>query len=133
MRSSPRRRRILWLLVCLSLMGMGVWFAVGTWIDNIRLGERRHHLGTMLLACKLYAGDHGGAMPPDLPAVFPKYIQSETYLAYVKNEVNYFPGLTDQSNPASVLIQEKEADSKGRRWVGHMDGAQILVTDPDRP
>jgi hypothetical protein len=94
------------------------------------LNDRRHRLGTLQLACKFFAVDHGGVMPPDLRAVFPRYLNDERYLAYAANEVDYFPGLTDNSPPNSVLVREKKVDFLGRRWIGHVDQS-LELTRPD--
>ena len=65
-------------------------------------------------------------MPSDLRALFPTYVSSSWYLAYATNEVEYFPGATDRSNPAAVLMREKHADARGRRWVEHVDSSVEL-------
>ncbi len=73
------------------------------------------------LVCKLYAGDHGGARPINLRALFPTYVNSPPYLDYATNAVEYFPGATDQSNPTTILMRERQPDFRGRRWVCTVD------------
>lgn len=115
-----------WLAGTAVLAGVLV-FAVSQAKDSGQLRKRRQMISGLGLVCKLYASDHGGAMPPDLRAVFPAYVDHPRYLAYATNEVEYFPGATDQSNPATLLMREKRPDGKGRRWVCHTDCAVEMI------
>ena len=118
-----------WLAAFAGLAAASV-FAVAWFEDGAQLHQRRNMLSGLDAVCKLYAGDHDGATPPDLRAVFPVYVNSASYLAYAVNEVEYFPGATDKSNPDTVLLREKHADARGRRWVGHLDCSVELQTPP---
>lgn len=114
-----------WLAGFAALLAALV-FAVFQLRDYGQLRLRRNTLSGLDFACKLYAGDHHGAMPPDLRALFPGYVNSTWYLAYATGEVEYFPGATDTSNPATILMREKRPDPKGRRWVGYVDASVEL-------
>ena len=70
-------------------------------------------------------------MPPDLRAVFPKYLHSPDYLAYAADEVEYFPGAIDSANPAAVTMRERRPNHRGQRWVAHLD-CSIELVQPSR-
>ncbi len=78
-------------------------------------------LGTIQCVCLMYAQDHEGAMPPDLRVLFPQYINAPSLYTYATNDVEYFPGATEASSPAVVLLREKRPDRHARRWVAFVD------------
>jgi type II secretory pathway pseudopilin PulG len=114
------RRWLCWT-AGVALLASALAFTLSWAKDYRQLRERRQMLSGLELTCKLYASDHGGARPPDLRALFPTYVNNPQYLAYATNEVEYFPGATDESNPATVLMRERRSDRRGRQWVGHVD------------
>ena len=125
-----RRRWKLWLVGGL-LLALVLAVGVRMGLDHFALVQRRHLLGTMQSACRLYAGDHAGKMPPDLRTLFPQYVNAPSLLAYATNDVDYLPGATVNADPRTVLLQEKRVDRDSRRWVAFVDMSLELV--PTRP
>lgn len=93
----------------------------------------------VLLACRSYAADHGGAYPPDLAALFPDYIDTEDYhLAEDgrggKVPMIYFSGLTTSDDPEAILIEHRVLYAR-KRVVGKVGGhiKLLQVDQPDPP
>ena len=66
-------------------------------------------------------------MQLSLDVLFPRYLDSPSYSAYAASDVEYLPGATLESNPATVLLREKHPDGRGRRWVASVDMSLYLV------
>lgn len=78
------------------------------------------------LACKLYAGDNDGKFPPTLDALIPTYTSNEKLFVspFAPDEpmgYTYHAGLTDDSPPDTVLIEDKFSGKEHQRVVVHVD------------
>lgn len=104
------------LLLC-GVLALGIAWS----LDRLELNRRRHWLGSLQFACKLYASDHNASFPPDLDALFPVYIDHPRLRAYAANDVEYFPGASEKSAASTVLLREKRPDARDRRWVAYVD------------
>ena len=66
-------------------------------------------------------------MPPGLSVLFPYHLNSPRHSVYAANDVEYFPDVTEEPNPATILLREKCPDRRGRRWVATVDMSLELV------
>jgi hypothetical protein len=81
----------------------------------------------LALACFVWAGEHNGALPPDLDAL--------RELATTQNreafELCARGKLADIKNPAAtILLREKQATPGGHRAVAYADGHSELIPVP---
>lgn len=92
-------------------------------------GKASHSLANakqIALACKLYAGDHDGKFPPTLDDLLPTYLGTRTIFVspFAPGEpmgYTYTPGLTDNSPPDTVLLEDKHSVQEHQRVVVHVD------------
>src|ERR1700677_1550918 len=92
-----------------------------------------HNAGSIALACRLYAGDHGGNYPGKLDDLVPNYIQD---LMIVANPLaadrrtlgyDYFGG-KDTDSPDKILIRSQYA-SRGKYAVVYTDMSGAWIKD----
>jgi hypothetical protein len=87
------------------------------------------------MGCKMYAGDNDGKFPPTLDALVPDYVpDAKTFISPFAPEIpmgyDYTAGLTDQSPPDKVLIEDKFASREHQRVVVHVDGSGEVTHQP---
>jgi len=92
------------------------------------------------LAIKMYATDYGGDYPLHLSALSPAYAgnlsaflcPSKAYASHLSDKdvlrdfaicYEYTPGLTEKSNPDSILV----VDRPGNHTLGHHKGARTAL------
>lgn len=78
------------------------------------------------LACKLWATDNDGAFPPSLEVLVPDYIPTTQVFISPFNPTmpmgyTYHAGLTENSPPETVLIEDTFAPGEGKKVVVHVD------------
>ncbi|MCB1225901.1 MAG: DUF4190 domain-containing protein [Verrucomicrobiales bacterium] len=85
----------------------------------------------IVMACKAYAGDHGGAFPPALESlVTERYLDDaatlQTFPPSADGEAvgfEYIPGGSDSGAATAVVIRSKRSWRDGKRLVGLLDGS----------
>ena len=82
----------------------------------------------IVLACKLYAADHGGAFPPTLAELVPDYLpDAKSLVSPLATEdpegYNYTSGLNEKAAPETILLEDKHATAQGFRIVGRVDAS----------
>jgi len=87
------------------------------------------------VSCKLYAADNDGKFPPTLDALVPQYVvDSKTLVSPFAPEVpigyDYTAGLTEESPPDKVLIEDKFASREHQRVVVHVDMSGEVTHEP---
>ncbi len=80
----------------------------------------------LIMGCRMYAADNGGAFPPDLQSLYPDYIDVPDFFVAVdkrgeKFPIVYHPGLSDTSAADAILI-EYPLEFDGKRIVGRVGG-----------
>lgn len=92
----------------------------------------------ILMACKIYAADHGGAFPPSLDKlVEEQLIVDGSVLQTVPPSEDgeaigfeYVPGLTETDSVFKVMLQSKITYPDGKKVFGFVDGS-VQVAKPD--
>ena len=90
------------------------------------LRDGLHRAKSIGLACKLYAGDHGGSYPSSLQQLVPSYIPDAQFIAIPSRDgsrqldFEYFGG-TDTAPPESVLIRIPPEQPDGSAVIGYSD------------
>jgi hypothetical protein len=87
------------------------------------------------LGCKMYAADNDGKFPPTLDALVPQYVSdSKTFISPFAPEVpigyDYTTGLTEESAPDTVLIEDKFASREHQRVIVHVDMSGEVTHEP---
>lgn len=85
------------------------------------------------LACKLWALDNDGAFPPSLEVLVPDYIPTTQVFISPFNSTmpmgyTYHAGLTENSPPETVLIEDTFAPGAGQNVVVHVDISGEVTT-----
>jgi hypothetical protein len=125
--SPIRKRRALWFVASVILVGCLVWIMFVSYLrPRMVLTDRIHRAGTIGLACKLYATDHGGSYPTRLRDIVPKYLPDERYLRIPSSDgsgfLNYeYSGGRDTDPPDKVLIRILPEPPDNRSVVVHSD------------
>ena len=105
--------------------------------EQQELQRRSHQVKDVVLACMMYASKHGDRVPNDLRDLSEVYGRGNLFLARAVNELELvYSGSRTIDNPDAVLIREKNADAKGRRMFGYLDGRAVMLdadTQPVRP
>lgn len=109
-------------------------------LDRLDRARRLHQARDILVASRLYAVDHGGAMPgsfDDLakltnPAGALRYPKSpdgtQQFLERASRELEIVtPGITHGADPATPFLWERRPDRNGLRAVGYVDASALLV------
>ena|ERR1035437_4282728 len=108
------------------------WYAIGK--EQHELRRRRHQVTDILLACMMYADKHGTRMPGDLRDLSEIYGQGHSFLARAINELELvLPNARTTDDPDAVLIRQKQADAKGRRMFGYLDGQAVMLGADGHP
>jgi len=89
----------------------------------------------IVLACKLYALDHGGAYPKDLEELVPNYVTNRAVFVCPLSPTlpigyDYYGG-KDQDPPDTVVLMSKFADRHGKRILVFSDGSAALKAPPN--
>ena len=87
------------------------------------------------IACKLYAQDNHGKFPPTLEELVPDYIPTaELFVSPFAPEVpmgyDYTAGLTEQSPPDTILLEDKFAPREKERVVVKVDVSGAVIPAP---
>lgn len=95
-----------------------------------------NHARTIAIACRLYALDHGGIYPPDLDALFPKYLKDRGVLVspYQRHDpvgYIYTVGVTTDSPPDTILLEDKFKPRNGHdRVIVEVDSSARILPVP---
>jgi len=91
----------------------------------------RYNMGLIGAALGEYAAHHGGAFPPSLKHLVPKYIDhEETFVCAMDHATyTYVPGLTTADPEWVVVVYEPEPYHESRRFVLYRNGEVELLDD----
>jgi hypothetical protein len=118
--------------VVIATTAVVYWYAVGK--EQHELQRRRHQVTDVLLACMMYADKHGNRTPGDLRDLGEIYGQGHTLLTRAIDELELVsPNARTTDNSDAVLIREKQADAKGRRMFGYLDGHALMLGADGHP
>jgi hypothetical protein len=122
---------------------VGIWIVTITcvlawflFVEAIRprmvLHGRLHLARSIVVACKLYAIDHGGKFPAHLPTLVPTYLPDARYLTFPSGDgkrrlaFEYFGG-TDTGNPNDVALRVAAERPEGEQVIVHVDTTGAIV------
>jgi hypothetical protein len=83
-------------------------------------------------ACHMYAAAHNGSFPNSLDELVPNYLPNRSMLISPlmpsdPDGYTYTPGLTTNSPPTTVLVEDKYDSSKNVRIVAYVDGSGNVI------
>ncbi len=127
MQSNTKRRLLLTFTVAL-LMLIGGYLFLGS--ETVAIKERTHQVSDLLLACKMYALQHGDTLPKDLRELSPVYSNYPAFFQRALNEIELVsPGISETNSSDAVVLREKTPDRRGRRVVGYLGGQTVVRSE----
>ncbi len=135
---TAKRRYLVWGLVLLVagvavLLLLPILTSVSIRTRSSKALNQAKQLG---LACRLYAGDHGGSFPVALHALPPEYVPEDYFEGLFQMRLDekgdlaeflYFAGLREDDPPDLPLIASAIVGTKGERSKGRELGKRILL------
>jgi hypothetical protein len=89
----------------------------------------------LCLACRIYASNHQGNLPPSLDALVPGYLADHSAFVspLMPSEPEgylYTPGLKDIGPVNAVVVEDKFAPRQHLRIVAYLDGSARVLPTP---
>ena len=90
-------------------------------------------IARLLGAVQAYAVSHGGKYPPSLEALAEDGFIAMSLLTYDEGQkrYGYVAGLSERSNPRSVVLYEVSGDQDHNRYVARLGGAVELLGEQE--
>ena len=121
------------LLPILVSMAVPVFNVVQEKANQMATGNNARQV---VMACKVYAVDHGGSFPPSLDALVPEYIEApEVLQSRPPSEdgdvsgFEYTTGLTDSDPGETVVLQSKRIYRLNKRVIARLDGSFEVIKE----